>query len=214
MSRILLASYPRSGNTFLRTLLWNNFGFKSGSVYQNDLGGNRNLENFVGHIEQENGRIRFPSDQPILLKTHSHDIYPGEKAIYVVRNGLETLKSLLKFYSDQIIESPEYPEKISKGELFFKDWASHVQSWVPWHRPTTLFLRYEDIASDPQDAISKLSDFLNVKPITTRIPNRDDISNIDGRWVRKATENTDKVPKHLVENFMKQNSDMMEFLGY
>ena len=214
MNRILLASYPRSGNTFLRTLLWNNFGFKSGSVYKNDLGGNKNLENFVGHIEHENGHIYFPSDQPIFLKTHALDIYPGEKTIYVVRNGLDALRSLLKFYSDEIIESPEYSKKISKGELFFKDWASHLQSWVPWRRQHTLFLRYEEMASDPLDTILKLSEFLNVKPINTVIPERDTISNVDGKWVRKATENQDKVPEHLKENFMKQNSDMMKFLGY
>ena len=48
---IWLASYPRSGNTFLRTILWHCFGLRSASVYPQDLGGNRALEGYVGHIE-------------------------------------------------------------------------------------------------------------------------------------------------------------------
>ena len=46
-----LASYPRSGNTFLRTILFNCFGIKTASIYPNDLGRRKVLEDFVGHIE-------------------------------------------------------------------------------------------------------------------------------------------------------------------
>ena len=50
---IWLASWPRSGNTFLRTILWNCFAMKSGSVYPNDLGGDRNLTRVIGHVEHD-----------------------------------------------------------------------------------------------------------------------------------------------------------------
>lgn len=61
---IWLASYPRSGNTYLRTVLWHCFELRSASIYPNDLGGNAGLEEYTGHIEhgpqmqkqlQENG---------------------------------------------------------------------------------------------------------------------------------------------------------------
>jgi hypothetical protein len=55
---IFLASYPRSGNTYLRTILNHCFDLKSASIYPNDLGGNATLEKFVGHIEHiQNGKI-------------------------------------------------------------------------------------------------------------------------------------------------------------
>ena len=38
ISPLLLSSYPRSGNTFLRTVLYQCFNLKSGSVYGDDLG--------------------------------------------------------------------------------------------------------------------------------------------------------------------------------
>ncbi len=44
---IWLASYPRSGNTLLRTVLYQCFGIQSASVYPNDLGGNKALQSYT-----------------------------------------------------------------------------------------------------------------------------------------------------------------------
>ena len=66
-----LASYPRSGNTFLRTILFNCFGIKTASIYPKDLGGNKILENFVGHIEHsQNKTITFQKGSIPIIKTH------------------------------------------------------------------------------------------------------------------------------------------------
>ena len=84
---IYLASYPRSGNTFLRMVLLNCFGLKTGSIYPADLGRNQALERFVGHIEHDAfGDIAFPQGNLPLLKTHElpRDDLP---AIYIVRDG-------------------------------------------------------------------------------------------------------------------------------
>ena len=66
-----LASYPRSGNTYLRTILFNCFGIKTASIYPKDLGGNKILENFVGHIEHsQNKTITFQKGSIPIIKTH------------------------------------------------------------------------------------------------------------------------------------------------
>src|SRR5688500_12909796 len=68
---VWVASYPRSGNTFLRTVLHQCFGLKSGSVYVHDFGGSHAVEDVVGHIEwAENGAIEFGSAPVKLMKTH------------------------------------------------------------------------------------------------------------------------------------------------
>ena len=41
ISPLFLSSYPRSGNTFLRTVLYQCFNLKSRSVYGKDLGGKK-----------------------------------------------------------------------------------------------------------------------------------------------------------------------------
>jgi hypothetical protein len=68
---IWLASYPRSGNTFLRTILWHSFGLRSAIIYPNEHGNNKKLENYVGHIEHGvNLQKRFQQNGLPLVKTH------------------------------------------------------------------------------------------------------------------------------------------------
>ena len=70
MNPIWLASYPRSGNTLVRTILYQCMDLKTGSVYSNDLGGNSNLESYVGHIEQSEDRsMAFPEGSLPIIKT-------------------------------------------------------------------------------------------------------------------------------------------------
>ena len=98
MNPVWIASYPRSGNTFLRTVLNHCFGLKSTSVYPNDLGGNKLLENYVGHIEPEPYMRLVSTDNTApLVKTHE---LPRDNfsAIYVIRDGRAACASLWEFY--------------------------------------------------------------------------------------------------------------------
>src|SRR5882672_2574662 len=45
---VWLASYPRSGNTYLRAILWSCFGLQTGSVYPDDL--SLDVSQHVGHF--------------------------------------------------------------------------------------------------------------------------------------------------------------------
>ena len=96
---IWLASYPRSGNTFLRTILWHCFGLPSASVYPQDLGGNKELEQYVGHIEHGPLLDAYIEQNSVLfVKTHEYPKDPNP-AIYVIRDGRAACVSLWKFYN-------------------------------------------------------------------------------------------------------------------
>ena len=177
---IWLASYPRSGNTLLRTILWQCFNLRSASIYPNDLGGNKSLETYVGHIEHSaDGQIQFPNKSTPLLKTHEPPTDKGT-AIYIVRDGRAACVSLWEFYKRGLPL-----EAVIEGQHRFGTWSGHLSEWKPWNRPNTLFLRYEDMASDLPSVLTKLGKFLNAKTIADQIPNRDSIAGADGRWVRK-----------------------------
>ena len=93
-----LASYPRSGNTYLRTILFNCFGIKTASIYPKDLGGNKILENFVGHIEHnQNKTITFQKDSIPIIKTHKLN-QDDNRSIYIIRDGRAASVSLWNFY--------------------------------------------------------------------------------------------------------------------
>ena len=88
------ASYPRSGNTYLRTILRHAFGFQSTSIFPNDLGNNKKLEEYVGHVElnsrdpnQTLKRMAIP-----FVKTHFAD-KDQNIAIYLARDGVKAMKS-------------------------------------------------------------------------------------------------------------------------
>jgi hypothetical protein len=186
MNTIWLASYPRSGNTLLRTILWQCFALKSGSVYPNDLGGNSELETYVGHIEQkEGGIVPFEAGSLPLVKTHK---LPAEgdtmPAIYVVRDPRAAIVSLWKFYQTWYGKDWSVQACI-KGEHMFGAWDEHLNAWHPWNRPRTLFMRYEDLIDNLPRELSKLSTFLNREILRHDIPPRESIA--DGQWVRKKT---------------------------
>ena len=209
MNVVWLASYPRSGNTFLRTVLRHCFGLHSASVYKNDLGGRKALEDYTGHIEHgRDGRIHFPVGALPLIKTHEYPQSPA-KAIYVVRDGRAASISLWDFYG-----RTQALEDVVRGKHRFGNWADHIRAWAPETRPSTLLLKYEDMVDDLPKSLGKLSRFLERDIQQKKIPPRDKIARGDGRWVRKNSDWRSQFPDQLLEWFNEENGEMLERLGY
>lgn len=206
---VWLASYPRSGNTFLRTILWHCFGMVSASVYPNDLGGNRELEHYVGHIEHAGaGRVEFPSGAVPLIKTHD---YPrdGNPAIYVVRDGIAASVSLFRFYGERM------PMRdVIGGKHRFGTWSAHLNAWKPWERTDTLLLRYEQLRDNLPAALESIGAFLERDMVSQIVPERDRIAKVDGRWVRTASDEAKLISLELRELFIEVNGSMMRQMGY
>jgi len=212
---IWLASYPRSGNTFLRTVLHQCFGLRSASVYPDDLGGNKRLEEYVGHIEHAaHGKIVLPpgTRHPI-IKTHAlpSDANP---AIYVVRDGRHACLSLYDYYQKQIPLEKIISGQFSSGQVRFGTWANHVAAWHPWNRPHTLFVRFENIVNDLPALLQQLQKYLGLPLLADKIPDRNTIVKIDGTWVREKKAGTRTFPDEHVELFERINGEMMRKLGY
>ena len=170
-----LASYPRSGNTFLRTILFNCFGIKTASIYPNDLGGNKILENFVGHIEHsQNKTITFQKGSIPIIKTHKLN-KDDNRSIYIIRDGRAASVSLWNFYNKKI------PMKeIILGNHPFGTWKDHLISWNPLKRPNTLLVRYEDILVNFEYVLSSIETFLEKNVISKKLPSRDIVATFDG----------------------------------
>jgi hypothetical protein len=207
---VWLASFPRSGNTLLRTILWNCFALRSASVYPNDLGQNHSLEETVGHIEHDAGKISFPPNQKTcLVKTHEHK-QDAQPAIYVVRDGRTAIVSLWEFYDRRI------PLKtLIEGTHQFGKWQDHLQAWDYSRRPKTLFLRYEDLLLNLEQTLKLLSDFLQHQILSHDLPARESIANQDGRWVRSGVEQADtRLSGDLLELFNNLHAEGLKRAGY
>tara|TARA_B110001469_G_scaffold26403_1_gene27175 strand:- start:1114 stop:1758 length:645 start_codon:yes stop_codon:yes gene_type:complete len=206
---VWLSSYPRSGNTFLRTILWQCFGQRSGSIYPRDLGGKPALEEYVGHVEHApSGKINFLTGNLPLVKTHEHD-KDEAKAIYVVRDGRAACVSFKAFYKERVPL-----EEILFGKTRFGSWGDNVNSWRPWERANTLFLKYEDIRDDLPSTLTKISVFLDCDILKHEIPQRDTIAKSDGQWVRRRTDWRDELQGELLERFNQENWELLKRLDY
>tara|TARA_B100000795_G_C22689596_1_gene395077 strand:- start:157 stop:789 length:633 start_codon:yes stop_codon:yes gene_type:complete len=209
MNPIWLASYPRSGNTLVRTILFQCFNLKTGSVYSNDLGGNKDLENYVGHIEQSEDRsIAFPEGSLPIIKTHTHH-KGSNKTIYVVRDGRAAAVSLWEFTNPKVSMT-----NIIEGKHKFGNWYEHIESWEPLSRPNTLLLRYEDILDNLDVVLIQLSSFLERDITCNQLPSRDKIAGNDGKWVRKKTDWRKVLSEADLKRFNEINQSSLEQLGY
>ena len=206
---IWLASYPRSGNTFLRTILWHSFGLRSASVYPNDLGGNRTLEEYVGHIEHgPNLQTQLQVNGAPLVKTHEY-AKDNKPAIYVIRDGRAACVSLWRFYNGNIPL-----EAVIEGQHRFGTWSSHVESWSPWTRPNTLLLKYEELRDNLPNALRKISYFLKKEIINESIPDRNTIAKSDGKWVKTKTSWKSELSGANLKRFIQINKGVLKKSGY
>lgn len=209
MEVVWVASYPRSGNRFLRTILWHCFGQRSGSIYPNDLNGNRELEKYVGHIELARGRpILFPKDNLPLIKTHEYP-FDAKPTIYVVRDGRAATLSLWRFYGGT------HPLRaVIEGQHRFGTWANHLAAWKPWERKNTLLLEYEDLRCNLPLVLDKISVFLKRDILSRQVPERGTIAAVDGRWVRNKSDWRSEFGEDLLRRFNEINDEMLKKMGY
>lgn len=210
MSNVIwLASYPRSGNTFLRVLLWHCLGLRSGSFYANDLGGKKPLEHAIGHVEHATpGKLRFQKGELQLVKTHA-SCNDERRAIYIVRDGRAATASLWRFFGGK------YPlSQVIEGKTEFGLWQDHVESWDPMNRPHTLLLRYEQMQEEPMAAVEALSGFL-AKPVISRsIPGRESLTALDDKWITAGTDWRAIMTPDLEQRCCELNRRQLSAMGY
>lgn len=207
---VWLASYPRSGNTMLRVILAQCFGLKSAAIYGEDFNGNDALSQLTGRIAPDGeGKIDFAGMPLMLLKTHGRP-QDTNKAIYVVRNGVDATAS---FHDHGKRTIPI--ETLINGRPGLPTWSGHIAWWNPKERPDTLLLRYEEMVADMSCAIDQIAAFIGIDAKSRTIPSRDELAAVDGKWIRSANapDRTRLTPAQ-VDAFWRVNEATMRTYGY
>jgi len=191
---IWLASYPRSGNTFLRVVLNSVFGLKTCSVYgdANDIAADSRTADVVGHeqlpADFDVDRAR-EEDSLYLVKTHGPPPNEDDKAIYLVRDGREVMLSYLK-YENEFRDPHTSLADVIYGNVPFGSWSRHLQAWDPDKRRNTLLLRFEDLVGNTPEAIGRLSGFLGVAPAGGSVPSFEELHAINPRFFRSGRKDS------------------------
>lgn len=138
-----LASWPRSGNTMLRQILWKRFGLRSTSTYNEStsLSGNEVRRGAIGSEESLDALL---DQQWVPVKTHSLGLpYPGV-AIRIVRDGRDACCSAAAWKSDArcYVEEQTRLHAAIRGQTVWGSWSDHHDSLCD---VVDLTIRFEDM---------------------------------------------------------------------
>ncbi|MES0489115.1 MAG: sulfotransferase domain-containing protein, partial [Leptospirales bacterium] len=189
---IWLASYPRSGNTFLRTILKSAFGQKTYSIYNDrqDISVDKTIRNITGHHElsvdfdfekaRKSKRIYFIKTHELFGKENEHD-----KVIYLIRDGREATVSYYH-YLKNFSQNRYTLLEIINGHTFAGSWGNHFFSWRQCPPESILFLSFEKITKFPQKSIQLICDFTGLKPSAEPTYNFNDLQKINSQFFRSG----------------------------
>ncbi len=225
---IWIASYPRSGNTYMQMLLWHFYGFSPYSVYlEKELAKGehikKKMQEFWGHIPALLDLTTMAkSSEWYFVKTHEmpHDHFP---AIYLVRDGRDAIISYAHFIrnfenSNVDIETLLY-NLISTSDSF-GGWNAHVLHWTQRQEPTVI-IKFEDLIQHPeplqlvtqtlrtvgcQSFVSSTTSFPTFAELHQKYPRFFHKGQI-GRW-------REELPHKLHELFWKKHKEGMVRMGY
>ena len=158
---IWLASFPRSGNTFFRNILYEVYGISS-SEY---------------HMEKTKKVIEDFDSFPV-IKTHllPHQLpknLQDLKSVYIIRDGRDALVSLAHHRKDIIAPGSNYYKNLTeailaRGGRFFGGWSVNVEKWT---KKADLIIRYEDLIKDPIRQVERLKEIMELpKPNLEKLP--------------------------------------------
>jgi hypothetical protein len=166
---IWLASYPRSGNHLLRTILRRSFGLNSFEIYQPiALPIGEQVSQIVGAERFAEADVsdflhRARSDPGLfLVKTHQR-VPATDKCIYIVRDARAALVSLQRYRAEVEGKGGTLRELIT-GQHWPGKWHANVRGFLQRDSSNTLVLRYEALASE-QPPLAEIGAFLGVEPI-------------------------------------------------
>lgn len=222
---IWLASYPRSGNTFLRTTLNSAFGMKSQSMHGDnlDIGGEEGFAGIVGHVqgtvsEEDVDRLRRDSEVH-LIKTHhspSHYMDVDDSVIYIVRDGRDAVVSYYHYLKRIAGDRGMSLRDVATGMAGFGLWARHARDWeLAQFRKRSVF-RYEDMVKDNSLLIASLAEALGREPVSFEIPTFETLKGINSDFFRKGKVGSwaDELNGTDEKLFWLHNGSMMLRYGY
>jgi hypothetical protein len=140
-------------------------------------------EQFMYHQGALLNLLKLANTKHIYVKTHNakaiidgvHLIPPAisAKAVYIIRDPRDVVISSAKHFKQTIDEAITHmanPDRAGKANFnlyhLFMSWSSHVESWGSKNKSIdTLFIRYEDLLTNPIEAFKKIIEQFDLEDI-------------------------------------------------
>lgn len=144
--KVWLASYPRSGNTFLRNVLFQCYGLES-STYHHET-----------TYALEEDYDRFDTVKTHLLPSQLPEKYKHLPKVYLIRDGRDAVVSMAHHKKDLIDIGSSFEENlqeiiIAAEGTHFGGWSTNVKAWT---EAADIIIRYEDLILDPIKEVERI----------------------------------------------------------
>lgn len=165
---VLLVSYPRSGNTWLRQMI--------SDLYFQALGFDTSdpaflIENFAtvspALEEDDLAHVRRPPLGFLVLKTHAAALATRHRFVYVWRDPVDAIVSYWRLLQRRPITYME-PGLERFGRKQAMAWRRHAETVID-HAQQGRFVAYADLLAAPEECLQQCADFIGLAPSTGQI---------------------------------------------
>ena len=160
-SDVFVASYPRSGNTWLRFMLY--------EILVGETSSFKNVHQLVPDIGRQNKALPVLENEGRLIKTHEPYLPQYQKAIYLVRDARDVALSEFAYQKALGLAGDDfetYLPRFLRGQVNpFGSWTAHVDSWMNAKDKglaEVLLVRFDEMRSQPEESLSNMMKFLGV----------------------------------------------------
>ncbi len=175
----VLASYPRSGNTFFRNVLYFVYGIESTPYHQ------RRDRELIEDYE------KYPVVKthmlPEKLPLHLQEV----PSVYIVRDARDSLISIA--HRRQNFKRKEatffvylFEAIVAQGGSFFGGWSENVKQWS---QHSSVIIRFEDLIQQPIKEVEKIRSVFDLpSPQIEKLPTFEFLKNGKGKYPEEKEE--------------------------
>lgn len=161
---IFLASYPRSGSTWLRVMLAELLYKESGESL-------KDINYYIPVIDLKPFKNSVIKSDLHVIKTEdilkaTSNFFNNKKIIYLVRDPRDVVISWFRFQ-----KAKGYKQNFEQffldwlmGRIWPTSWMLHVNSWtgagIEEYKIDTLVIKYEDLLQNPEDELVRMMKFI------------------------------------------------------
>jgi len=219
---IWVASFPRSGNSFVMSLLWSLYECRTSSVFdETGYIDERKLYAMYGYEKLTFAKFAYwmHDQKPHFVKTHNACV-DSLPAIYVIRDGRDTLVSLAHFSIAQKRVETNFEDTLRDCIVVRGfSWSRRVLWWTKKRASfaPTIAVKYEDLIRAPVITLYFALRRLNISSDKTGTPiSFETLHNIEPTQYRSGKVGTwrTEMSKANQKLFWQLHGNAMRELGY
>ncbi len=220
----IITSFPKSGNTWMRFIIYDLFFNNQNMNIENSAEINRMIPDF--HISKNN-QLTLDSelkDKEIFLKTHSSyeqmKKLPIGKIIIIIRNPFDVFISLYNYYDISNNKRDEMIDYFCTHQTLpflkkynFPSWQEHIESWVNSGKEYHI-IKYSNLIDDFDNQIKSLCNFLNLEISDKKINFIKRNTSFDNLKKIEMKEKSRNIPGFFSANMRGKTTNFMNKGGY